>query len=168
MTRNRFMMLLYQAYTKYDITIIMSGDINQCEPINDDKTYKYNYFTVQRVKEMCRQKIELTYIEESACYDNKTRIMLDNFLKYKKVSLGYQPIGKYYKNICWLNETRRLVTENCCNRFVENKQSYEINFKYKSRIEKYKVCIGMPVIATKNMKKKDMRNNYDGISNQQY
>lgn len=90
---------------------------------NDDKTYKYNYFTAQSVKEMCPQKNELTYIEESACYDHKTRIMLDYFLKYKKVSLGYQPIGKYYKNICWLNETRRLVTENCCNRFVENKQS---------------------------------------------
>ena len=45
------MTLLYQAYTKYDITIIiLSGDINQCEPINDDKTYKYNYFTAQSVK----------------------------------------------------------------------------------------------------------------------
>ena len=84
--------------------------------------------------------------------------MLNNFLKYKNLRHKFQPIGNYYKNICWLNDTLRKVTEDCCNRFVENKDSYDINFKYKSRIEKYKVCEGMPVIATQNMKKHDTFN----------
>ena len=68
------------------------------------------------------------------------------------------PFGLYYKNICWLNETRRAVTKDCCDRFIGKWPVYEINFKYKSQIEKYKVCIGMPVIATQNMKKRDMFN----------
>ena len=41
---------------------------------------------------------------------------------------------------------------------MENKRSCEINFKYKSQVEKYEVCKGMPVIATQNMKKRDMFN----------
>lgn len=50
------------------------------------------------------------------------------------------------------------VTEDWCNRFVQDKEFYDINFKYKSRIEKYKVCVKMPIIATQNMKKRDMFN----------
>ena len=84
--------------------------------------------------------------------------MLNNFLKYKNLKHNFQPIGNYYKNICWLNDTRRAVTKGCCNKYVENKRSCEINFKYKSHVEKYKVCIGMPVIAIQNMKKRDMFN----------
>lgn len=158
MTPNRYITLLYHAFTKYNITIIMSGDINQCEPINDDKTIPQNYFTSKAVEEMCSQRVELTYIEESARYDNKTRIVLNYFLKYKCIGHRFERPGIYYKTICWLNDTRRRVTEICCNRFVENKKSYEINFKYKSRIEKYKICTGMPIIATENMKKYNMYN----------
>ena len=159
MTPNRYITLLYQAFTKHNITIIMSGDINQCEPINDDKTIPQNYFTSKAVEEMCPQRIELTYIEESARYDDKTRILLNNFLKYKHIfGHKFQPNGNYYKNICWLNDTRRRVTEICCNRHVEKKKSYEINFKYKSRVEKCEVCENMPVIATDNMKKYNMFN----------
>lgn len=84
--------------------------------------------------------------------------MLNNFLKYKNLRHKFQPIGNYYKNICWLNDTQRKVTEDCCNRFVENKDSYDIDFQYKSRIEKYKVCENMPLIATQNMKNRDMFN----------
>ena len=158
MTPNRYMTLLYHAFTKHDITIIMSGDVNQCEPINRVKSIRHNYFKSNSVSEMCPDHIKMEYIEGSARYDNETRIMLNNFLKYKKLRHKFQPIGKYYKNICWLNDTRRAVTKNCCDRFVENKVSHEINFKYKSQIEKYKVCIGMPVIATQNMKKHEMYN----------
>ena len=158
MTPNSYITLLYQAFTKYDITIIMSGDTNQCEPINNTKSIRHNYFTSKSVSEMCPNHIEMKYIEGSTRYDNERRVMLNNFLKYKNLRHKFQPIGSYYKNICWLNDTRRKVTEDCCNRFVENKDSYDINFKYKSRIEKYKVCEGMPVIATQNMKKHDTFN----------
>lgn len=159
MTPNGFITLLYQAFTKHDITIIMSGDTNQCEPINGTKSIRHNYFDDSiSVSEMCPKRIEMKYIENSARYDNKTRIVLNNFLKYKNITHKFEPIGNYYKNTCWLNDTRRAVTEDCCNGFVENKDSYDINFKYKSRIEKYKVCENMPIIANQNMKKRDMFN----------
>lgn len=57
-----------------------------------------------------------------------------------------------------MNETGRQVTKECCDRYVKDKTSYEINFKYKSQIEKYHVCVGMPVICTQNMKSKNMFN----------
>ena len=57
-----------------------------------------------------------------------------------------------------MNSTRKAVTKDCCDRFVKDKQSIEINFKYKSQIEKYKTCEGMPVICTQNMKPKSMFN----------
>lgn len=107
---------------------------------------------------MCPKRIEMKYVEESARYDNDTRIVLERFLKYKNICHKFEPIGKYYKNICWLNETRRKVTEDCCNRFVKDKKHYEVNFKFKSQIKKYKVCNTMPVIATQNMKPKNMFN----------
>ena len=44
MTLNRYMTLLYQAFTKHDITLVMSGDVNQCEPINRVKSIRHNYF----------------------------------------------------------------------------------------------------------------------------
>ena len=157
MTPNRYITLLYQAFTKYDITIIMSGDTNQCEPINNTKSIRHNYFDDSiSVSEMCPRRRKLEYIEELARYE--TRLVLERFLKYKNIRHKFEPIGNYYKNICWLNETRQKVTEDCCNRFVQDKEYYDINFKYKSRIEKYKVCVKMPIIATQNMEKRDMFN----------
>lgn len=102
--------------------------------------------------------IEMKYIEGTARYDINTRNMLGNFLTFKNIKHKFEPIGQYYKNICWLNETRRQVTKDCCDRFVKDKQSTEINFKYKSQTEKYKVCAEMPVICTQNMKPKNMFN----------
>ena len=49
MTPNRYITLLYQAFTQYNITIIMSGDVNQCEPINNIKSRRHNYFESQSV-----------------------------------------------------------------------------------------------------------------------
>lgn len=67
MTPNRYITLLYQALTKYDIIIIMSGDTNQCKPINNTKSIRYNYFDDSiSVSEMCPRRRKLEYIEESA------------------------------------------------------------------------------------------------------
>ena len=158
MTPNHYITLLYQAYTQYNITIIMSGDVNQCEPVNSVKSKRHNYFTSKSVSEMCPKRVEMTYIKGTARYDIATRNMLGNFLTFKHIKHKFQPIGQYYKNICWLNSTRKAVTKDCCDRFVKDKQSIEINFKYKSQIEKYKTCEGMPVICTQNMKPKNMFN----------
>ena len=110
----------------------MSGDVNQCEPVNSVKSKRHNYFTSKSVSEMCPKRVEMTYIEGTARYDIATRNMLGNVLTFKHIKHKFQPIGQYYKNICWLNSTRKAVTKDCCDRFVKDKQSIEINFKYKS------------------------------------
>lgn len=79
--------------------------------------------------------------------------MSEKFLKFKSVKHKFEPIGDYYKNICFLNKTRRDVTEKCYNKFVENRENHVVNFLYKSRIEKYQVCVDMPIIGTQNLKK---------------
>lgn len=78
--------------------------------------------------------------------------MLTNFLKTGKVKPQFAAIIKYFKNICYLNGTRRLVTEICCDEFVKDKEHCTVNFKYNGRTEHYKVATGMPVLVTKNMK----------------
>ena len=158
MTPNHYITLLYQAFTKHGITIIVNGDTNQCEPINRVKSILHNYFASKSVSEMCPEHIEMKYIKGSARYDNETRVMLNNFLKYKNLKHKLQPIGNYMKNICWLNSTRQRVTKKCCDEFIGNWPAYEINFKYKSKIEKYKVCLKMPLIATQNLKKHEIFN----------
>ena len=99
MTPNRYITLLYQAYTKFGITIIMSGDVNQCEPINNVKSRRHNYFESKSVDEMCPNRVEMKYIEGSARYDQQTRFMLGNLLTYKNLKHKFEPIGQYYKNI---------------------------------------------------------------------
>lgn len=101
MTPNCFITLLYHAYTKYDITIIMCGDVNQCEPINNVKSRRHNYFNSQSVYEMCPNRVEMKYIKGAVRYDQQTRCMLGNFLTFKNLKHKFQPIGHSYKNICW-------------------------------------------------------------------
>ena len=49
----------------------------------------------------------------------------------------FQPPQDSYYNICYLNKTRRYVTQECCNRFTENLEYYEIDFKYQGHREKF-------------------------------
>lgn len=63
-----------------------------------------------------------------------------------------------YKNICYLNSTRQKVTKECCDRFTEGKQSYEVEFIYDSNKEVYPVCAGIPVLATTNLKTEEIYN----------
>ena len=159
MTPNRFMTLLYQAFTKLDITVIMSGDNNQCDPINKNGLLHYDYFNDSKsVSEMCPGRDEMKYIKGSTRYEKETKTILDNFLKYKNLRHTFKPIGEYYKNICYTNKTRRRVTKESCERYVQEKVSHEVNFLYDAKLEKYKVCVVMPVIATTNIKKYEMYN----------
>ena len=154
MTPDRFITKLYHAFTKYGIQVFMAGDINQCEPINGATSIRHNYFDDSiSVFEMCPRRIQMKYVEGSSRYDQKTRIMSEKFLKFKSVKHKFEPIGDYYKNICFLNKTRRDVTEKCYNKFAENRENHVVNFLYKSRIEKYQVCVDMPIIGTQNLKK---------------
>lgn len=82
--------------------------------------------------------------------------MLGTFLKTGRISTYFEPIGRYNKNICYLNTTRKRVNTECCDRFVENKIYETIDFKQDGKTEKYKVCVGTPLTATQNVKDKQM------------
>ena len=85
--------------------------------------------------------------------------MLKTFLKHGKRSVYFEPTDKkLYKNICYLNSTRIKVNTECCDRFVKDKRYVSVEFKYNNNKETYKVCKGMPVIATQNIKDKEIYN----------
>ena len=53
-----------------------------------------------------------------------------------------------------MNETRPRVTAECSKRFIEenNCNAMKIDFKSDNKKEVYDVAIGMPIIATQNIK----------------
>ena len=57
-----------------------------------------------------------------------------------------------------MNSTRQKVTKDCCDRFTEGKQSFEVEFIYDGNKELYPVCFGMPVLATTNLKSEEIYN----------
>lgn len=103
----------------------------------------HEYLKSETISHMCPQRQEMKYIESCARNDEKTRDMLTKFLKTGKVNPEFAGIGNYYKNICYLNKTRRKATKLCCNAFVKKKKHCEINFKYDGKIETYRVAEGM-------------------------
>ena len=52
MTPNKWMTKLYQAFTKYKLTIFMFGDTNQCDPVEPTDMF-YDYFKSVPISEMC-------------------------------------------------------------------------------------------------------------------
>ena len=108
---------------------------------------------------MCPRRKTLKYIEDSCRYDKQTHEILSKFLIHGKVSYHFDLIDqKYYKNICYLNKTRIEVNTKCCDNYAEGKQYEIVKFKYNNKAETYKVCIGMPVLATTNIKDKEIFN----------
>ena len=80
-------------------------------------------------------------------------------MKHGKVSQHFPSVdSKYYKNICYLNKTRIEVNTACCDKFVEGKRYEIVKFKYNGGTEVYKVCVGMSVFATTNIKKMEIYN----------
>ena len=63
---------LYEAFTKYKLTVYMFGDTNQCDPVEPGGII-YDYFTSIPITEMCPRRVEMKYIEEYARYDPQTR-----------------------------------------------------------------------------------------------
>ena len=92
----------------------------------------------------------MKYIEEYALYDPQTRDLLTKFLKSGSIKHQFQPLQDSYYNICYPNITRRHVTQECCNRFTENQEYYEIEYKYQGHREKYRVSNGMPMLVAQN------------------
>ena len=159
MVPNKWMTMIYKAFTQYGTKVYMFGDPNQCSPVESGSQISYNYLRSKTVRQMCSQIVTLEYIEKSSRYDKKTHTVLDRFLRTGKIAKNFTPINKkLFKNLCYLNKTRIEVNKQCCDKFVEGKEYEEVAFKYNDKNEEYKVCVGMPVIATENMKDREIFN----------
>ena len=159
MVPNKWMTIIYKAFSMFNLTVYMFGDPNQCEPVEGGSQINYNYLESKTVRQMCPKVETLEYIEKSCRYDKQTHNILKTFLKHGKISSYFQPIDqKFYKNICFLNSTRITVNSQCCDEFTKGKKYETVGFKYNNKVETYKVCTGMPVLATTNIKDKDIYN----------
>ena len=117
MTPNKWMTKLYQAFTTYKLTVYMFGVTNQCDPVESTNMF-YDYFTSTPISEMRPRRIQMKYIEENARYDIQTRDLLTEFLKSGKLNHKFESPQDSYHNICYLNKTRRRITQECCNRYT--------------------------------------------------
>lgn len=101
---------------------------------------------------------EMKYIEENARYNLQTRELLTKFLSSGALEHKFEPLQQSYINICYLNKTRRRVTQECWNKYTENLDYEEVDFKYQGHREKYGVAVRMPMLVTQNMRDKDVFN----------
>ena len=164
MVPNKWMTKIYHEYIKYNITVYMFGDPNQCEPVEGGSQIHYDYLESKTISEMCPKVETLKYIEKSCRYDKQTHEMLKTFLKHGKISTYFQPIDKkLYKNICYLNSTRIKVNTDCCDQFTKDKRYETVEFKYDNKKETYKVCQNIPIMATQNIKDKKIFNTMEFI-----
>ena len=84
MTPNKWMTKLYQAFTKYSMTVYMFGDTNHCNPVEKLSKIHYDYFKSVTIKEMCPERIEMKYIDGiKSRYNEQTRDMLTEFPLYR-------------------------------------------------------------------------------------
>ena len=104
---------------------------------------------------MCPTIEKLEYIEKSARYDKKTYETLSVFLKTGRITNTFNKIIECDTNICYYNATRIKVNKERSEKFIIGKKSYDIKISPK---ESYKVCVGMPVICTANIKEMNMYN----------
>ena len=164
MVPNKWMTKIYHEYIKYNNTVYMFGDPNQCEPVEGCSQIHYDYLNSKTISEMCPRVETLQYIEKSCRYDKQTHEMLKTFLKHGKISTYFQPIDKkLYKNICYLNSTRIKVNAQCCDQFTKDKMYETVVFKYDNKKETYKVCQDLPVLATKNLKEQGIFNTMEFV-----
>ena len=164
MVANKWITLIYKIFTIHNNIIYMFGDPNQCEPVEAGSQIHYNYLESKTINEMCPERQTLEYIEKSCRYGKQTHEMLKKLLKYGKISTYFQPINKkLYKNICYLNSTRIKVNTECCMKFTKNKKFITVDFKYDKKKETYQICKGMPILATQNMKDKEIFNTMEFV-----
>ena len=95
---------------------------------------------------------------------NRHEMCLPSLLETGKVTGKFAPRGQYYKNICYLSKTRQKVTRECCDTFVEDKESYEVDFLYNSKRERDSVYVGMPMLVTQNLKNENLFNMIEHIT----
>lgn len=149
----------------YGNTVYMYGEPNQCQPVGGGSAIHYDCLESESIRETCPKTQTLKYIEDSCRYDRKTHEMLNRFLKHGKITTYIKPVGKYYKNICFVNSTRITVNKKCCDNFYTDKKYMDATFKYNNGRETYKVCMRkyMPVMASQNLKDSDIYNTMEFV-----
>ena len=135
MAPSHWLTKIYQAFAKYKITVYMYSDTNQCDPVTDGVRIHDNYLTSMPISQMCSRRVELEYIKGCVQYDERTRDMLSKFLQTGSITTKFSPLGQYYTNICYRNATRRKINKVCGERFVQDKDSHEVHFKYDGGID---------------------------------
>ena len=143
----------------------MIGVPNQCEPFEGASQIHYNYLYSKKIKEMClkiKYWVYQKYIQvrwENACHTEHI------VLKKGKINCKFNPTGKFYRNICYLNDTGKKVTDVCCKRFIKenNKEAISSDFSYNNKRETCEVKEEMPILAKQNKKDKDIFNTIEFI-----
>ena len=100
MVPNKWITMIYKAFTLYGTKVYMFGDPNQCSPVEPGSQISYNYLRSKSVRQMCPKNVTLKYIEDSSRYDKKTYSVLNNFLEKGKLAKNFSSINKnLYKNM---------------------------------------------------------------------
>ena len=126
----------------------MFGDTNQCDPVELRQVH-YDYNTSIPVSEMCPKRVEMKYIERYACYDPQTKDLLTKFLNKGIVEHQFEPRQLRVRHKRMLEkQTRRAVTEECCDRYTQNKDYCYVAFKYRSQflVSQFLAAIYIPRI----------------------
>ena len=97
MTPNKWVSKIYQAFTKYDNTVFLFDDTNQCDPVEKGRRIHYNYFDSVAISEMCPRRVQMKYKEGCSRYDIKTKDMLTKFLETGKVTAKFADRKPLYK-----------------------------------------------------------------------
>ena len=160
MTPNPFVSIIYQACMKnLNLKVVISGDSNQCNPV-ETKGKIYDYTISDAVKQICPNLIICPYIENSARYNKKLKLILDELLQYNNISHRFSRV-KHNKhiiiNLCKFNKTRIAVNKLYCD-YLAPKNYIEITCHYQQKEEPYKCFVGMPVMCTQNMPNYKMYN----------
>ena len=155
-----YQVLMILKHYNPDLKIIMVGDFGQLPPVND--RVRKDYQNSRALWELVDgNKLELTKCRRS---DNTHFQNCMNVRYGRPIDLNkFTKTENTYLNICFTNKMRKMVNEECMERFLkENRYKKAISYeqlKYDKNSQDMKVCEGMPVIARINQKSFDVVNN---------
>jgi hypothetical protein len=139
------------------IRFIISGDYGQLPPVKDEwKNGKGNYKSSAGLYDLCDgNKFHLTKCRRA---DEE----LFNISKTLDVSSIINKKNKLtYLNIAYKHKTRKMVNEECMNRFIKEKKSQTITIPVNplnQNTQEIKLAVGMPLVCYKTDKKLDVMN----------
>lgn len=140
------------------IKFIISGDFDQLEPVND-RVKTCNYRNSCALHEL----VDGNRVELSLC--KRADDTLFNLCDPKKIHFIQETQFKHdeqFLNLSYTNKTRKIINEQCMNRYIKLKHKKPIEFKkleYDSNSQDVKILSGMPIIARKNNEELEIANN---------